>query len=110
MIRKSICILLMASCMLSAQSPEPEKTVRKIHLIQDDAQDYMVSKIYKLKYAQSNDLAPFVTGMVMRYNVNSSVGSIEYGADNTQLLTVTCPVEMMPCVDDFIAKADRNIP
>ena len=110
MIRKCICFLLMASCMLSAQSPDQKQSVRKIHLIQDDAQDYMVSKIYKLKYAQSNDLAPFVSGMVMRYNVNSSVSSIEYGADNTQLLTVTCPIEMMPCVDDFIAKADRNIP
>lgn len=110
MIRKCICFLLMASCMLSAQSPDQNQAVRKIHLIQDDAQDYMVSKIYRLKYAQSNDLAPFVSGMVMRYNVNSSVNSIEYGANNTQLLTVTCPVEMMPCVDDFIAKADRNIP
>ena len=110
MIRKCFCFLLMACTVLSAQSPDAKPDVRKIHLIQDDAQDYMVSKIYKLKYTQSNDLAPFVTGMVMRYNVNSSVGSIEYGANNTQLLTVTCPVEMMPCVDDFIAKADRNIP
>lgn len=110
MIKKCFCCLLMACSVLSAQSPGVKPGVRKIHLIQDDAQDYMVSKIYKLKYTQANDLAPFVTGMVMRYNVNSSVGSIEYGANNTQLLTVTCPVEMMPCVDDFIAKADRNIP
>ena len=109
MIRKCIFLLLMAGSLLSAQSQDETKGIRKIHLIQDDAQDYMVSKIYKLKYAQSNDLAPFVTGMVMRYNMNSSVSSIEYGANNTQLLTVTCPVEMMPCVDDFIAKADRNI-
>jgi type II secretory pathway component GspD/PulD (secretin) len=110
MIRKFIFLLLTVSCYLSAEPPEGESGIRKIHLIQDDAQDYMVSKIYTLKYAQSNDLAPFVTGMVMRYNINSSVGTIEYGADNTQLLTVTCPIEMMPCVDDFIAKADRNIP
>ena len=110
MIRKCLYFLLTACTVLSAQSPDAKPDVRKIHLIQDDAQDYMVSKIYKLKYTQSNDLAPFVTGMVMRYNVNSSVGSIEYGTNNTQLLTVTCPVEMMPCVDDFIAKADRNIP
>ena len=110
MIRKCFCFLLITCTVLSAQSPDEKPGVRKIHLIQDDAQDYMVSKIYKLKYTQSNDLAPFVTGMVMRYNVNSSVGSIEYGANNTQLLTVTCPEDMMPCVDDFIAKADRNIP
>ena len=87
----------------------PEKSaVRTLRLVQDDAQDYMVSKIYRLKHIQSNDIAPFVTGIVMRYNINSSVSPIEYG-NNQQLLTVTCPVEMMPYVDDFIAKADRNI-
>ena len=72
-------------------------------------QDYMVSKIYRLKYIQANDITPFVMGIVMRYNMNSTVNCVEYGADNAQMLTVTCPVEMMPYVDDFIAKADRNI-
>lgn len=91
-----------------AQTPEKED-VRQLHLIQDDAQDYMVSKIYQLKYAQSNDITPFVMGIVMRYNMNSSVNCIEYGANNSQLLTVTCPVKMMPYVDDFIAKVDRPI-
>ena len=37
--------------------------VRKLHFIQDDAQDYMVSKIYTLKYAQANDLIPFVSAL-----------------------------------------------
>ena len=82
--------------------------VRKIHLVQDDAQDYMVSKIYHLKYVQANDVIPFALGMVMRYNVNSTVNSVT-GADNEQLLTVTCPVEMMPYVDDFVAKIDREV-
>lgn len=87
---------------------EPSGQIRKIRLIQDDAQDYMVSKIYPLKYAQANDLIPFVSGMVLRYNNNSAVNSIEYG-NNQQYLTVTCPVKMMPYVDDFVAKADRDI-
>ncbi len=91
-------------------SPEYDpQTTQTLRFVQDDAQDYMVSKIYRLKYVQSNDISPFVQGMVMRYNMNSSVNSIEYGADNTQMLTVTCPVKMMPYVDDFIAKVDRNI-
>ncbi len=85
-----------------------EKTVQKVHLIQDDAQDYMVSKIYKLKYTQANDLVPFVLGMIMRYNINSSANTI-LGGNNEQLLTVTCPEKMMPYVDDFVAKVDRNI-
>ena len=82
--------------------------VRKVHLIQDDAQDYMVSKIYPLKYAQANDLIPFVSGIVMRYNINSVVNSMEFG-NNQQWLTVTCPDEMLPYVDDFIRKADRKV-
>ncbi len=81
---------------------------RKVHLIQDDAQDRMVSKIYKLKYVQGNDLIPFVSGIVMRYNINSTVDSVNYG-NNQQWLTVTCPVKMMPYVDEFIAKADRDV-
>ena len=82
--------------------------VRQLHFIQDDAQDYMVSRIYTLKYAQANDLIPFVSGIVMRYNINSVVNSITYG-NNQQLLTVTCPEKLIPYVDDFIAKADRKV-
>ena len=88
--------------------PEAEST-RTLRFVQDDAQDYMVSKIYDLKYVQSNDISPFVQGMIMRYNMNSSVGSIAYGANNAQMLTVTCPSKMMPYVDDFVRKVDRDI-
>ncbi len=102
-------------CSAAFAAPEPPAETspahlraRKVHLIQDDAQDRMVSKIYKLKYVQSNDLTPFVSGIVMRYNINSTVDSVSYG-NNQQWLTVTCPVKMMPYVDEFIAKADRDV-
>ena len=104
----SLSVIVLTSVLHGAEPELPEKNIRKIRLIQDDAQDYMVSKIYSLKYVQSTDLVPFVSGMVLRYNTNSSVNSIEYG-NNQQYLTVTCPVKMMPYVDDFIAKADRDI-
>lgn len=101
--------LLLSCCpALGAGVGQPEAAVRKLHFIQDDAQDYMVSKIYTLKYAQANDLIPFVSGIVMRYNINSVVNAIEYGTSG-QLLTVTCPVKMIPYVDDFVAKADRPV-
>lgn len=83
--------------------------VQQLRLVQDDAQDYMVSKIYDLKFVQANDVTPFLLGIVMRYNINSTVNNIEYGANNSQMLTVTCPIAMMPYVDDFIKKIDRNI-
>ncbi len=98
-------ILLGAAGLVAA---EPG-TTRQLRFVQDDAQDYMVSKIYHLKYVQANDVTPFLLGMVMRYNTNSSVGNIEYGEQNSQMLTVTCPVKMMPYVDDFVAKIDRPI-
>ena len=80
-----------------------------LRLVQDDAQDYMVSKIYVLKYVQANDIMPFVMSMVKRYNNNSAVSCIEYGNSNEQILTVTCPVGMMPYVDEFIRIADRDV-
>ena len=112
---KSVCLMLAAAFTAignaaaapTAAAPEPGK--RTVHFVQDDAQDYMVSKIYVLRYVQSNDVMPFVMSMVKRYNMNSVANCIEYGPDNRQYLTVTCPVGMMPYVDDFVAKADRDI-
>ena len=99
--------LFLTPVVRSAEREAP--STQTLRLVQDDAQDYMVSKIYTLKYAQSNDLTPFVSGMVKRYNINSVVNCIDYQQTNQQFLTVTCPVEMMPYVDDFIAKADRPV-
>lgn len=107
--RSLATLLLTAAGMFSvAAAPpgQPERT-RTIHLVQDDAQEYMVSKVYDLKYLKANDLAPFVLGVVQRYNAQSTVNRINYKAAGRQLLTVTCPVRMMPYVDDLVAKLDR---
>ena len=114
MYRKMKLLLPVLAAALWCQAAEPDRKAgdparRTIRFVQDDAQDYMVSKIYRLKYVQSNDITPFLMGIVMRYNMNSSVGCIEYGADNSQMVTVTCPVKLMPYVDDFISKVDRNV-
>ena len=101
----AFCLMLMAAVALAAE----EQETRTLRLVQDDAQDRMVSKIYTLKYTQSNDILPFLLGAIKRYNINSSANCIEYGNNNQQFLTVTCPVKMMPYVDDFIRKADREV-
>ena len=100
----ALCLALIAAGVLAE-----EQETRTLRFVQDDAQDRMVSKIYTLKYVQSNDITPFLMAAVKRYNINSSVNCIEYGSNNLQYLTVTCPVGMMPYVDDFIAKADREV-
>ena len=101
-------LFMLSLTLAAADNRHDAAGIRKLHFVQDDAQDYMVSKIYTLKYVQGNDLIPFVSGIVMRYNINSVVNSITYG-NNVQLLTVTCPEKMIGYVDDFIAKADRKV-
>ena len=102
----ALCLVLAAAAVMLAADEQETRTLR---FVQDDAQDRMVSKIYTLKYVQSNDITPFLLAAVKRYNINSSVNCIEYGNNNQQFLTVTCPIKMMPYVDDFIRKADREV-
>ena len=54
------------------KEPAPDK-VQKIRFKEDDAQNYMVSKVYDLKHLKANDLVPFVLGAVKRYASNSTV-------------------------------------
>ena len=106
--RFAAALLLAAGfCLAAAPTTRAEKNVRTIRLIQDDAQDYMVSKVYQLKYLKANDVTPFLLGVVKRYNQQSTVNRINYKAATPKLLTVSCPVKMMPSVDELLAKLDR---
>lgn len=107
--KRSATILTVTAGLLlpAALSAAPPDNARTIRLVQDDAQQFMVSKVYKLQYLQANDVTPFVLGVVKRNNTQSSVNRINYKAGNEQLLTVSCPTMMMPFVDDLIAKIDR---
>ena len=52
-------------CTAAAQNADNVKPgVQKLRFIQDDAQDRMVSKVYRLKYVQSNDVTPSMLGFV----------------------------------------------
>ncbi len=94
---------------VGAEAKDPKK-VQKIRLLEDDAQNYMVSKIYELKHQKANDLVPFVLGAIRRYAQNGTADRINYSAASRQLLAVSCPVDFMPYVDDMIAKLDRPSP
>ena len=80
--------------------------VQRIRFKEDDAQNYMVSKVYHLKHLKANDLVPFVLGAVKRYSSNSTVDRINY-TSSQQMMVVTTGVKMMPYVDDMVAKLDR---
>ena len=91
---------------LSAAPPD-SNTSRTIRLVQDDAQEYMASRVYKLRYLKANDVTPFLLGVLKRSNTQSTVNRINYKAGNEQLLTVSCPVRLLPYVDDMLEKLDR---
>jgi len=80
---------------------------REIRLLQDDAQQPMVTKVYQLKYINGNDLTPFVLGAAKRYNINSSVERLKYVAGKSQYLLVTTPPDNMKNIDEIVAAADR---
>ncbi|MBR2373300.1 MAG: hypothetical protein IKA87_03620 [Lentisphaeria bacterium] len=111
---KTACLLTVipaAVLLCGAAAAGTGQRKQTLHFIQDDAQDRMISRIFTLKYLHANDIAPFVTGMVRRYNMNSSVSCFSYVYGNTrqQILSVTTPARMMVCVEDFLQKADRRI-
>ena len=107
---KSLKIALSAVALwvfaLAGADAQNEK-VRKIRFVEDDAQNTFVSKIYELKNRKANDVVPFVLGAVKRYAANSSADRINYSAGKKQLVTVSCPLPLIPYIDDMMEKLDR---
>ena len=98
-------LALTVSTLLFAQD---NREIRKIRLIQDDAQTYMTSKLYKLKYVKATDIRPFVLNAVKRYDSQSLVERVNYVAKNESYLLVSTAPAMIPYIDDMIAKLDRK--
>ena len=80
---------------------------RKVQIIEDRNQDYMCTKIFELKNVKSADLMPFITGAVQRYNPKSTVERLDYVDGGKQYLVVNTAFDMMPYVEDMVAKLDR---
>lgn len=91
----------------NVQNPLKAQKVKKLELLQDDAQDAIVSKLYTLQNVKANDITPFVQGAVKRYNVNSTVEALNYTEGKKQFLLVSTPPAFLPFVDDIIKNLDR---
>jgi len=105
--KKTLSFLLLPALAFSSAAVEhPGENARRLHLLQDDAQEQLFTKVYELKHVAANDLVPFVLSFVKRYNVNSSVERVNYVAGKQQLLLVSTPKNMIQYVDDIIAKLD----
>jgi hypothetical protein len=90
---------LSAFFLLGMTSYNYAANTRTIRFIEDDAQKYMVSKVYELKHTKACDITPFVLGAVTRYYSTSKVSRLNYKYGKKQLLLVTNPKEMKPFVD-----------
>lgn len=86
---------------------EPAKETRTIHLLQDDAQPILASKLYELKYVKATDVRPFVEAAVKRYCSTSKVERVNYPAGKQNFILVSTGNDFIPYMDDLIAKIDR---
>ena len=84
-----------------------EEKVQKIRFVEDDAQKYMASKIYTLKYIKAADIMPFVQEAVLRYTTDSKVSSVNDTANKRQLLIVSTGIDFFPYLDAMIKVLDR---
>ncbi|MFA7231999.1 MAG: hypothetical protein WC071_12075 [Victivallaceae bacterium] len=105
--RKYLRFFIFTVLFLPAVTGVYGQKVKQIRWNQDDAQRYMVSKAYELKYTMACDVTPFVEGAVKRYNVESKVQRLNYAKEGKEILLVSTAQEMMPYIDDMIAKIDR---
>ena len=81
--------------------------VQRVHLVQDDAQPFMVSKVYELKYVRAVDIRPWIQAAVIRYDRNSDAQRLNYKFARKQLLIVTTAEKMIQYVDQLVAVLDR---
>ncbi len=84
-----------------------EEKVKRIEWLQDNAQKYMSTKIYELRYVRASDITPFVEGAVKRYRTDSRVQRLHYAAGKQEYLVVSTGTAMLPYVDEIVKALDR---
>ena len=70
---KAALLIIFGCCTLWAADNGDSRTIR---LRMDDAQTRFASKVYELKNASAEDIAPFITSAVLRYDRNSTVRNV----------------------------------
>lgn len=81
--------------------------VRTIKLNEDRDQKYKGSKVYELKHVRCDDITPFILGAVKRYNPQGDVQRLNYKPSGKQYIVVSTGVDMIPYIDDMVAKLDK---
>lgn len=102
---KLITILFLVSFYLASSAYAEE--VRTIKLNEDRDQKNKGSKVYELKHVRADDIAPWVSGAVKRYNPQGDAQMLRYKDGQKSYLVVSTGVDLLPYIDDMIAKLDR---
>ncbi|MCQ2380232.1 MAG: hypothetical protein MJ025_04845 [Victivallaceae bacterium] len=80
--------------------------IREIRLRQDDAQVRFATKLYELKNISAEEILPFVSSAVLRYNANSTVRRVTGGHGPCGALLVSTGRDFLPYVDDIVSALD----
>lgn len=102
--RKGIMLLM---ALLLAGWNMAGQDVRTIKLNEDRDQKYKGSKVYELKNVRCDDITPFILGAVKRYNPQGDVQRLNYKPNGKQYIVVSTGVDMIPYIDDMVAKLDK---
>ena len=103
---KAALLIMFGCCTLWAADNGDSRTIR---LRMDDAQTRFASKVYELKNAAAEDIAPFITSAVLRYDRNSTVRNVTADNSSKQAIMVSTGKDFIPYVDKIVAVLDRKV-
>ena len=99
-------LAMMSCCTLAAASNGSTRTIR---LRQDDAQVRFESKIYELKNATAEEVIPFISAAILRYDRNSTIRRVSDNGNKKEAVLVSTGKDFIPYVDKIVATLDRKI-
>lgn len=103
---KAALLVMLGCCTVWAADNGASRT---IHLRQNDAQTRFTSKVYELKNANAEDIAPFITSAILRYDRNSTIRNVSSSKSKKQAILVSTGRDFMPYVDKIVAALDRKV-
>ena len=103
---KAALLLMLGCCTVWAADNGDSRTIR---LRMDDAQTRFASKVYELQNASAEDIAPFITSAVLRYDRNSTIRNVSSSKSSKQAILVSTGREFIPYVDKIVAALDRKV-
>lgn len=103
-IKKRWLIMLLGAM---AALPAMAQKQRTIIFNEDRAQHYMTSKVYELKHVGAHDIMPFIQGAIKRFDEQSTIQSLDYVKGKKQFIVVSTGSQMIPYIDDIVAKLDH---